>query len=84
MGKGYITFYKEEKEYQSISTDDIKKQLSEIGINIEHNCLIRKQVHIIVNDGDKLDLKINQTDTHFQKTVKEKLIQGEQSIILKV
>lgn len=84
MENSYKTFYRGDKEYKSPSTKKIKSMLSEIGINTKHNCLIRKQVHIIVNDIDKLNVDFKSTDTHFQTTVKEKIIAGEKSFILKV
>lgn len=82
--KGFMTFYGEDKDYKPPSSEAIKDMLSQIGINPYHNAMIRNWVHIIVNDNDKIDLEQYETDSQFQKAVKEKILKGEKSFILKV
>ncbi|SDF50829.1 hypothetical protein [Epilithonimonas hungarica] len=82
--KEFITFFKDDKEYKSLGTNEIKQILEKIGINTDHHCLIRKKVHIIVNKISDLNLSITESDSEFEKTVKNKIINGNRSFIVVV
>ena len=80
----YITFFKDDKNYKSPTNNEIKKSLKKIGINIQHHCLIRKKIYLIVNNKNTLNLKASKSDSKLETIIKNKILSGSKSITLEV